>query len=75
MLIRKISDELGSEILHKGDKQWSRLRPREDYQDEEYCRAVYLGQGSWEDLRRINESEALEILHEWGYEDNPPSEK
>lgn len=32
--------------------------------DEEYCRAVYLGQGCWEDLRRINESEALEILHE-----------
>ena len=36
---------------------------------------MYLGQGCWEDLRRINESEALEILHEWGYEDNPPSEK
>ena len=44
VLIRKISDELGPEILHKGDKQWSRLRPREDYRDEEYCRAVYLGQ-------------------------------
>ena len=75
VLIRKISDELGPGILHKGDKQWSRLRPREDYRDEEYCRAVYLGQGCWEDLRRINESEAFEILHEWGYEDNPPSEK
>lgn len=74
VLIRKISDELGPEILHKGDKYWSRLRPREDYKDEEYCRAIYLGQGCWEDLRRINELEALEIIREWGYEENPPSE-
>ncbi|MBE6063424.1 MAG: hypothetical protein E7207_07710 [Clostridium butyricum] len=74
VLIRKIDDEIGPEIIHKDDKQWSRLRTREDYRDEEYCMAIYLGQECWEDLRRIDESEALEILREWGYVDNPPSE-
>ena len=38
-------------------------------------RADRFGRDAGEDLRRINESEAFEILHEWGYEDNPPSEK
>ena len=75
VLIRSIDDEIGPEILHKGDTQWSPLRPREDYKDEEYCRAIYLGQGCWEDLLRIDETEALEILREWGYEEVPPSKK
>ncbi len=57
------------EILHKGDQQWAILAPRSDYKDEKYCRAVYLGQGCWEDLRRITEEEAEEILKAWGYSD------
>ncbi len=74
VLIRELSEEGWPEILHKGDKCWSPLRPRPDFKDEDYCRAVYLGQGCWEDLQSIDETEALKILHEWGYEENPPSE-
>ncbi len=73
VLIRYIGE--GPEILHKGDECWSHLTPRPDYKDELYCRAIYLGQGCWECLRSIDEAEALEILREWGYTENPPSEK
>ncbi len=74
VLIHSSFDENGPHILHKGDKQWSQLRPRPDFKDEEYCRAIYLGQGCWEALRTIDESEVLQILREWGYEENPPFE-
>ena len=73
VLIRDIGE--CPEILHKGDECWSQLTPRPDYKDESYCRAIYLGQGCWERLRSIDEAEALEILREWGYDGNPPSEK
>lgn len=61
--------------IKKGDECRSSLQPRPDYKDELYCRAIYLGQGCWERLRSIDEAEALEILREWGYTENPPSEK
>lgn len=74
-MIRENFDEIGCpQILHKGDKYWSALRPRPDYKDEEYYRAVWLGQGCWAELCSIDEAEALEILREWGYEEIPPSE-
>lgn len=67
VLIRRLDDDSVPEILHKGYKQWEVLAPRSDYKDEEYCRAVHLGQGCWKDLKLISEEEAVEILKEWGY--------
>lgn len=75
VLIRHLDGETSPEILHKGDVKWEILRPRPDYKDESYCRAVFLGQGCWEDLKRITEEEALQILGEWGYSEMPPAAK
>ena len=36
-------------------------------EDEQYRRAIYLGQGCWECLDTISEEKALGILKEWGY--------
>lgn len=72
VLIRRLDDENVPEILHKGDERWDILSPSADYKDEEYCRAVYLGQGCWEDLKFITEDEAAAILKEWGYTEDPP---
>ena len=73
VLIRKLDKDSPPEILHKGDEKWEILAPRLDYKDESYCRAIYLGQGCWEDLERITEEKAEEILKQWGYTENPPS--
>lgn len=67
VLIRRKDGETPPEILHRGDKEWEKLYPRPDYKDEDYCRAVYLGQGCWEDLKNITPEEAEIILAEWGY--------
>lgn len=72
VLIRRLNESGKIEILHKGDNQWSHLIPRQDYKDESYCRAIYLGQGCWEDLSRITSEEAAEILKQWGYTEDPP---
>lgn len=72
VLIRRLDESGKIEILHKGDKQWTLLIPRPDYTDESYCRAIYLGQGCWEDLKRITSEEAAEILKQWGYKEDPP---
>ena len=66
VLIRKADKDSIPEILHKGDKKWMPLKPQPDYRDEDYCRAIYLGQGCWEDLEQITEEEDAEILKEWG---------
>ena len=66
VLIRKRDSDGSLEILHKGDNEWKPLKPQPDYRDEEYCRAMYLGQGCWEDLEQITEEEAVEILKGWG---------
>jgi len=52
VLICKRDKDSSFEILHKGDEQWKPLKPQPDYQDENYCRAMYLGQGCWEDLEK-----------------------
>ncbi|WP_029232226.1 hypothetical protein [Butyrivibrio sp. VCB2006] len=72
VLIRKRGNGLTPEILHKGDTKWSELIPRPDYKDESYARAVYLGQGCWENLETISDEEAEDILKSWGYDVNPP---
>lgn len=50
-------------IIERNNLIWRKLGP----QDEEYARAVYLGQGCWERLGIITETEAGCILKEWGY--------
>jgi hypothetical protein len=72
VLIRRLDDKSFTEILHKGDSQWTILAPREDYKDEDYCRAVFLGQGCWEDLKVVSEDKAHQIIKDWGYEKMPP---
>lgn len=74
VLIRKLDGNSTYEILHKGDKSWQLLRPRPDYKDEDYCRALFLGQGCWEDLKQISEEDCAKILMNWGYSDNPTCE-
>ena len=69
VLIRRLEEASSPEILHKGNREWETLKPRPDYKDEDYCRAIYLGQGCWEDLKDITEEEAADILEQWGYYD------
>ena len=71
VLIRRLHGAPAPEILHKGDREWEWLVPGEDYKNERYCRAWYLGQGCWEDLDEISEEEAMDVLKQWGYTDDP----
>ncbi len=71
VLIRSQANKSHAEILHKGETNWSDLIPREDYKDEDYCSAIYLGQGCWTHLKEVSEDEALQIIKEWGYEGMP----
>jgi len=51
------------EIIDCDNLVWRKLGP----EDESYMRAIYLGQGSWEDLDYVTEEEAHSILTRWGY--------
>ena len=66
VLIRTVDTETdySIEILHKGQTEWEPLMPGSE--DDSYARAILLGQGCWEDLKRITEEEANAILAEWG---------
>ena len=66
VLIRLMSDEL-PQIIRKDKLVWRRLGS--DVKDEQYHRAIYIGQGCWEKLKSIDEKEANKILCEWGYYD------
>ena len=70
VLIRERGNGNYPEILHKGDDQWSDLKPHPNDKDELYTRAIWLGEGCWEWLDSITEQQAQEILEEWGYEGN-----
>lgn len=74
VLIRFVENNIYHEILHKGDKQWRALYPKPDDKDELYTRAIWLGQGCWEQLDDITEEEAEKILEEWGYDEIPPGD-
>ncbi|MBP5385537.1 MAG: hypothetical protein J6Y57_11290 [Lachnospiraceae bacterium] len=52
------------EILHKGQSEWKPLMSSGE--DESYARAIFLGQGCWEDLKSVTEEEADAIMEEWG---------
>ncbi len=72
VLIRNQGKGYFPEILYKGDRQWKVLAPSQEDEDELYTRAIWLGQGCWEDLDEVSEKEAEQILRDWGYEHNPP---
>ncbi len=54
---------LSVKIIKKNNLVWKKLGP----EDEMYARAIYLGQGCWERLDNITEEKALDILAQWGY--------
>ena len=49
-------------IISKDNPQWRTLGAA----DEQYRRAICLGEGCWERLESVNEAAAACILHEWG---------
>lgn len=49
-------------IIRKKTLVWKDLGS----EDEQYARAIYLGQGCWDRLDTITEEEAHCILKEWG---------
>lgn len=50
-------------IIRRNNLVWKHLGPEE----EQYARAIYLGQGCWERLDTISQEEAYNILKHWGY--------
>lgn len=50
-------------IIRKRDLRWKTLGGLDDL----YLRAIYAGQGCWENLNAINEEQTNRILNEWGY--------
>jgi hypothetical protein len=65
VLIRICRDEAPL-IIDKNDLRWRNLGPDDDM----YARAIYLGQGCWEDLTTVTKEEGDKILREWGYSEN-----
>ena len=59
----KCSSQDMPRIIDRTNPVWRSLGP----QDEQYARAIYLGQGCWERLVTITEERAMRILTEWGY--------
>ena len=62
VLIR-MSHDKAPQIIDKKNLRWRYLGP----DDDRYARAIYLGQGCWDDLTTITEEEGDRILREWGY--------
>ena len=55
------------EVLRKRDLKWTSVfEPENDL----YLRAYSFGQGCWEELFKITEEEAKDILNEWGYKED-----
>lgn len=51
------------QIIKKSNLIWRDIGP----EDDQYARAIYLGQGCWERLTTITSEEANNILTQWGY--------
>ena len=62
VLIKCSSEDL-PKIIKKSNLVWKDFGP----QDEQYERAIFLGQGCWERLESITETQATHILTQWGY--------
>lgn len=59
----KVLVEERPKIIKENDLCWRVL----DGNHDSYLRAIYLGQGCWDDLVTVTEEEAQKILKEWGY--------
>lgn len=53
-------------IMRRNSLQWNDFGER----DEQYAKAIFLGQGCWERLDTISEEQAQQILVKWGYSSN-----
>ena len=58
----RVSSEESPKIMEETNPVWRELGKEDDM----YARAIYMGQGCWEDLRAITAEEAEEVLHRWG---------
>ena len=58
----RVSSEESPKIMEETNPVWRELGKEDDM----YARAIYMGQGCWEDLRTITAEEAEEVLHRWG---------
>lgn len=62
VLIKLSSGDL-PKIIKKDNLIWHDLGA----EDDQYARAIFLGQGCWESLDTITEEEAQSNLARWGY--------
>lgn len=53
-------------IKKKGERDWRAFGP----DDDRYARAIYQGQGCWEDLATITAEEGEKILKKWSLQDH-----
>lgn len=58
----KLSPDKSPMIFKREEHCWRYLGP----DDDRYARAIYLGQGCWEDLTTITGKEGEKILETWG---------
>ncbi len=58
----KIEQGKAPRIISKNEPHWRALGA----DDEQYARALFLGQGCWERLESVSEETAAGILQEWG---------
>ncbi len=52
-------------ILRKSEPRWKDLAGCDDL----YSRAIYIGQGCWDELDDISKEDAARLLKEWGHEE------
>ena len=57
----KLSPDESPRIIKKGENSWRPFGP----EDDRYARAVFQGQGCWEDLTTLTEEEGEKILQGW----------
>lgn len=62
-IIIRCGDET-RQIITKSNPKWEDIYAGGEY--DEYARAIAFGEGCWEDLRFIDENEAVGILINWG---------
>ncbi len=57
----ELSPNEAPRILKKAEGKWRPFGP----EDDRYARAIYQGQGCWEDLTTLTKEEGDDILKEW----------
>ena len=62
VLIKQTKDHM-LYVLEKSVLKW---RPFDYQKDDLYGRAIYFGEGCWEDLKHLSAEDGLKIIEEWG---------